>query len=517
MNKKYLIISHNQHQLEKGLFIKNMYPKKIDVLISSISVNLSVNEKAIDCKYKKIAEMLDIVDDYTKFIFFSLQPSLDLIALLKRIRMQKKEVIVIQEAHQLSTHNNNICNILISPDEVWAASDLEKNIMISEKIFQSEIIRSPGWIFQKAYKEFLSLPPRTREIQEYILIIFSAPTNITASSHETYSTRNNILEFINTKYRNQKVLIKLHPQENKIFYMNYILTRSLNIQNIEFADNNSNIINLAEHASIIITSDSTQAFFDLIDGNNNLLIYQSGKGNFISQFLKKTYMSEDLNGTFFYSIDKKDEKKNSFIAEHLKPQAVNEINLKHSLDYSIQNKSYDFLLEVRLWEYIYKNKSNLNGWLENFNSTPSNKIKMIDFSNKISSLELIEEISINLPLKSAMTLIYIRENIKVNNELILQEKKFIQNYITEIFVINFSLDALRLKYFYAKRSINPLFELGIEELLINIEKNLIQKFKIFFIIASVRGYLSKKKLFLAENAILSILIFLIKYMIKIKK
>mgnify|MGYP000102790152 CR=1 FL=1 len=37
--------------------------------------------------------------------------------------------------------------------------------------------------------------------------------------------------------------------------MSYILTRGLNIQNIEFADNNSNIINLAEHASIIITSD----------------------------------------------------------------------------------------------------------------------------------------------------------------------------------------------------------------------------------------------------------------------
>jgi hypothetical protein len=517
MNKKYLIISHNQHQLEKGLFIKNIYPEKIDVLISSISVNLGVNEKAINYKYKKMAEIPDIVDDYQKFIFFSMQPSLDLIALLKRIRLQKKEIIVIQEAHQLSTHNNNICNILISPDEVWAASDLEKNLMVSEKIFQLEIIRSPGWIFQKAYKEFLSSVPRTVGAHEYILIIFSAPRNITASSHETYSTRNNILEFINTKYSDQKILIKLHPQENKIFYMNYISTRGLNIKNIEFADDNSNIINLAEHASTVITSDSTQAFFDLIDGNSNLLIYQAGKINFISQFLKKTYASNEVHGTFYYLIDKKDKRKNSFIAEHLKPQALNDVSLKHSLDYSIQNKSYDFLLELRLWEYIYKNKSNLNAWLENFNSAPSNKIKMIDFSNKILSLELIEEISINLPLKSAMTLIYIRENIKLNNELILQEEKFIQNYITEIFVINFSLDALRLKYFYAKRSINPLFELRVEELLVNIEKNLIQKFKIFFIIATVRSYLSKKKLFMAENAILSILIFLIKYIIKIKE
>ncbi len=41
----------------------------------------------------------------------------------------------------------------MSPDELWAASDLEKDIMISERLFQPEILRSHGWLFQNNYQK----------------------------------------------------------------------------------------------------------------------------------------------------------------------------------------------------------------------------------------------------------------------------------------------------------------------------------------------------------------------------
>ena len=125
---KYLIISHNQHQLEKGLFLKKSYPEKIDVIITSNKVTKNINGYSKNFQYKEISQIIESVKNYQKFIFFSIQPKNNLIALIKKIRLQKKEIIAIQEAHQLSTHNKNICNILMSPDELWAASDLEKDI-----------------------------------------------------------------------------------------------------------------------------------------------------------------------------------------------------------------------------------------------------------------------------------------------------------------------------------------------------------------------------------------------------
>ena len=91
---KYLIISHNQHQLEKGLFLKKNYPEKIDVIITSTKINSkNVNDDSKNFKYKEISQIIDYVENYQKFIFFSVQPKTNLIALIKKIRLQKKEII----------------------------------------------------------------------------------------------------------------------------------------------------------------------------------------------------------------------------------------------------------------------------------------------------------------------------------------------------------------------------------------------------------------------------------------
>ena len=59
---KYLIISHNQHQLEKGLFLKKNYPEKIDVIITSNKIDAKNNSKYLEnFKYRKISRIKDSV------------------------------------------------------------------------------------------------------------------------------------------------------------------------------------------------------------------------------------------------------------------------------------------------------------------------------------------------------------------------------------------------------------------------------------------------------------------------
>ena len=85
---------------------------------------------------------------------------------------------------------------------IFAASDLEKKTL--DQLQPNAKIYSIGWLFQNGYKEFISAlyqPSNLKEITKHALIIFSAPTNITASSKESFQVRKNILHFLNKKYQ----------------------------------------------------------------------------------------------------------------------------------------------------------------------------------------------------------------------------------------------------------------------------------------------------------------------------
>ena len=117
----------------------------------------------------------------------------------------KKIIIAIQETHQLSMHLGVVNNLIFSVDIIFAASDLEKKTL--DQLQPNAKIYSIGWLFQDGYKEFISAlyrPSNLKDITKHALIIFSAPTNITTSSKESFEVRKNILHFLNKKYQNKR-------------------------------------------------------------------------------------------------------------------------------------------------------------------------------------------------------------------------------------------------------------------------------------------------------------------------
>ena len=69
-------------------------------------------------------------------------------------------------------------------------------------------------------------------------------------------------------YQNLKLIIKLHPLENKSLFKEY--ARINCIENISFAEENQSLFSLGKNASVIVTSNETQAFIDLIFYNYRL-------------------------------------------------------------------------------------------------------------------------------------------------------------------------------------------------------------------------------------------------------
>ena len=154
MNLTLLIICQSQHQLEKGLYIKKILPNHVDIkCINFIPSNIQSKKSFSIVKSSK--ELIDDINYYDRFIFFSITPSKELFKIIQAIRKSGKQIIVIQETHQLSMSNGTINSIMMSPDLIIAASDAEKEFMIQNKLFRENTIISSGWIFQKKFHEFI--------------------------------------------------------------------------------------------------------------------------------------------------------------------------------------------------------------------------------------------------------------------------------------------------------------------------------------------------------------------------
>ena len=146
MNATLLIICHSQHQLEKGIYLKKILPNLVDIkCIDFIPTNIQSKKSFNIVQSSK--ELIDESNYYDRFIFFSITPSKVLFEVVKAIRKSRKQIIVIQETHQLSMSNGTINSIMMSPDLIIAASDTEKDLMIQNKLFEKNTINSSGWVF----------------------------------------------------------------------------------------------------------------------------------------------------------------------------------------------------------------------------------------------------------------------------------------------------------------------------------------------------------------------------------
>ena len=332
----------------------------------------------------------------------------------------------------------------MSPDLIISASDAEKNLMIKNKLFKKNTIISNGWIFQKKFHEFIHEEVSINEnnnLHNYVLIIHSAPQMITASSSETYQKRKEILEWVQKNNPNTKVLIKLHPLEDRQKFINFI-----NIQNdalVEFAPSDSNVYSLSLNAKNIVLSDQTQAFIDLIDINKKLIVYNLKDENFISSFLSKNIKTENYKEITFFEIADSKDVLDEFRSIYLKSENECLKSFARTINNSGLQINQIANTEIALREFVLGNSKNLN----RIEFSNAEKLKNVIENNNVFNLKEFENEIETTSLKTSIT-IYVMNKI-INGEISNESEinYFLHNFITPYFVQYFFLETLRLKFF----------------------------------------------------------------------
>ena len=453
MDKKILVICQSHHQLEKGLYIQKVIPSTVDVVFINQKLNLSSKVLLENVNsYKSFEPLSSKIDEYDKFIFFSMVPSQQLFALIQNIRRAKKIIIAIQETHQLSMHLGVVNNLIFSVDIIFAASDLEKKTL--DQLQPNAKIYSIGWLFQNGYKEFISAlyqPSNLKEITNHALIIFSAPTNITTSSKESFRVRKNILHFLNKKYQNLKLIIKLHPLENKSLFKEY--ARINCIENISFAEENQSLFSLSKNASVIVTSNETQAFIDLIEDDREFILYELGKENFISHYFRSCLDITEINGVKFYSLLKHSNNIAGFKDLYCKSdgEAINyflEI-IQQQTKAGIHNDK----MEIAAWNYVYGLSSDFKKIINCESSALASNLKKIFDSQETFDLRKLDKALNSLPKRTAITLILLKlfvDNDKIQTSLL---KDFTELMFNPHIIQYFAIDSIRFEFYLRNKGL----------------------------------------------------------------
>ena len=453
MDKKILVICQSHHQLEKGLYIQKVIPSTVDVVFINQKLNLSSKVLLENVNsYKSFEPLSSKIDEYDKFIFFSMVPSQQLFALIQNIRRAKKIIIAIQETHQLSMHLGVVNNLIFSVDIIFAASDLEKKTL--DQLQPNAKIYSIGWLFQNGYKEFISAlyqPSNLKEITNHALIIFSAPTNITASSKESFRVRKNILHFLSKKYQNLKLIIKLHPLENKSLFKEY--ARINCVENISFAEENQSLFSLSKNASVIVTSNETQVFIDLIEDDREFILYELGKENFISQYFRSCLDITEINGVKFYSLLKHSNNIAGFKDLYCKSdgEAINyflEI-IQQQTKAGIHNDK----MEIAAWNYVYGLSSDFKKIINCESSALASNLKKIFDSQEMFDLRKLDKALNSLPKRTAITLIMMKlfvDNDKIQTSLL---KDFTELMFNPHIIQYFAIDSIRFEFYLRNKGL----------------------------------------------------------------
>ena len=453
MDKKILVICQSHHQLEKGLYIQKVIPSTVDVVFINQKLNLSSKVLLENVNsYNSFDPLSSKIDEYDKFIFFSMVPSQQLFALIQNIRRAKKIIIAIQETHQLSMHLGVVNNLIFSVDIIFAASDLEKKTL--DQLQPNAKIYSIGWLFQNGYKEFISAlyqPSNLKEITNHALIIFSAPTNITASSKESFRVRKNILHFLNKKYQNLKLIIKLHPLENKSLFKEY--ARINCVENISFAEENQSLFNLSKNASVIVTSNETQVFIDLIEDDREFILYELGKENFISQYFRSCLDITEINGVKFYSLLKHSNDIAGFKDLYCKSEgeAINSFLeiIQQQTKAGIQNDK----MEIAAWNYVYGLSSDFKKIINCESSALASNLKKIFDSQEMFDLRKLDKALNSLPKRTAITLIMMKlfvDNDKIQTSLL---KDFTELMFNPHIIQYFAIDSIRFEFYLRNKGL----------------------------------------------------------------
>ena len=497
-----VIISQAFHHIEKGIYIKE------NIFSGAEIINIYKNKEKLEAHKAKFKQkFINHYDCFTKininrnskrntYIFFSFSPSLPLIKFIHTLRKNKKKIILIQDNHQYSVHKGSVNSILLRPDIIISASDLEKKFIVNNLGYPDNIVISNGWIFRNLKdnsKKIKTKKNNNNNNEKNLLIAFSAPPDITLLSNESYLIRHQIILWAKDQFPKYNILLKLHPHENIDKFKNFTKKHNLNHKLVPSQTSvNECIIN----SDVVICSNETQIALDVIssDISKELIIYSFKKNNFLNKssiFYDKKTITKD-HDIEFGLIDNK--KKQQIKKEHL----IKSYTLKESVHHKIlelysQKDDKNLLIDIYLWLFIYDMPDMIVDYLKNNPSKKNLNVLNLILNKNFSLNHLVEDFK-DKRITDPLCIIVIRYYL--NNFYLIDEKKIsviVDNNFNEYLCQYFFRDLIRFNNLNLSKNINFAFSKKYIILINKIEKLYESKFQLFKIYFFVLKKLYKLK------------------------
>lgn len=500
--EKIVIVSQAFHHLEKSILLKNNVVK--DSLIFNFhqdkeklsSLKRSFNQSYI--KHFDTPKKIDFKDikNVKVFVFFSFSPHLSFIEFIYQIRKAGKKIVFIQDNHQFSIHQGSVNSIIFKSDLIVTASDSEKKYLIDNELHPKSNIVSEGWLFRDIY-EGLKITNKN-QIEKKILIVFTAPIEITLGSSEMQAYRMDILRWVSRNFRDYQIIVKLHPHEDYRRFESIIKNLAFSIS---ILSSQSSISQAIESAEIIVSSNESQAPLDVISQyiNKRLILYFYKKQNFLKNKVS-IYDSHLENpkiqiGEIEYSYKKQIKDLYLELNENAYAAIENQI---YNLIVNDKSSDSDSIIEIYLWLYIYGQKKLVLSFLEDQQSKKYKNLQNLLLKKDFNLLQLKKDFTENT-MRDPLSIILVRHYLSKSHILKTDLDYIVKYFFKESLFQYFFRDLIRLNNLVSFQISNTYFQANYKNLIENIEYMYILKFKFSKIFFNLLKKIYSKKIFLVSS------------------
>ena len=480
--KKAVIISQALHHLEKSILLKEKVILNAEIInlhankLKLQSLQNDFNEKFI--KHLNNFEEIDIeeFEDCNLCIFFSFSPTLSMVQFIKKIKLAGKKIVLIQDNHQFTVHNGAANSIIFKPDLIITASDAEKVYIDKNMFFEDIKVISNGWLFNKQSKN--SQNSKSSDNEKKILIAFSAPSEITLVSNETYESRYKIISWVNKAFPEYSAVVKLHPHEDLTSFNSFFENKELIFS---LLPSQTSIKKVIFESQIIVASNESQISLDVIcdDIDKKIILYSYKKENFLTDDIEIFSNAPSLNqlnikiGKLNLNSRKKIRDIHLNCDEHIFFKTARDLS---ELDRS--KKDNNSMIDIYLWLYIYGYKTYIIEFLESQKSDRYKNLLDLLKKKKCDFFKLDQQFS-SQSTRDPLCIILIRHFLYVKN---IEKKDFTfitERFFEEYLVQFFFKDLMRFQNLILSTNLSISMETKYENLLANIEVLYISKFKYF--------------------------------------
>lgn len=460
---KLATITNTQHHIYKSKKIDENFSSEVSSF--SLKKFQAISNESISTKLS----FTEIAEKYDGFIFFTLHVNAHNLKLLKEIKNKGKLIVAIQETHQFSMHSGVINNLILQADLVIAASKIEESYLKKLVNFEISTVLSFGWPFN----ENKILNQTNDPLKKINMLVLSAPNSVTASSYEDTKFRVALINTIINDFPDHELSIKTHPAEDVNIFNKIINSYPLKDKNIKLIEDQNEYSKNINLANKIFVSNRTQAAVDLIE-TEKLTVYVIGKDNYFSTTVRNKNNVYKKNDIEFLELNNA-KIINSFKINFFGEEENYFRNLEKKILSLESNQLNAFQDEYLLWGFIFSNVSKKR--LKK-NASPQLRLTL----NKIFDEKENYLLKINgcngISIDTAIFIIYMRKILTKNvNDYDIVDN--INSFFTKWFVQYFPIEAILIYYSIARLNISISFQPDVEDLVIESEKHLKSKSKIF--------------------------------------